>query len=162
MPLISRLHHQWLYKRYYGQRNVFDNTCIAVSAVDKYLPGSRGAADFCSQCNGYQWCNRDGSYSGPGTSPAGMFDPNIAGPGTHTITYTFNSASGCTGTITSTIEVYPRPTAIFTVSGNNGACLGQAVTLTNSSTFHQVPSVPGTGILGMVTQLHIIMATHSV
>lgn len=78
-----------------------------------------------------------GVYSGPGVNAAGLFDPNIAGPGVHTITYTFTTAGGCTGTINNTIEVYPRPTASFTASGNNGACLGQTVTLTNTST---VPS----------------------
>lgn len=72
-----------------------------------------------------------GVYSGPGTTAAGMFDPNVAGPGVHTITYTFTSAGGCTETITSTIEVYPRPTALFTVDA--GACLGQSVTITPSS-----------------------------
>lgn len=78
-----------------------------------------------------------GVYSGPGVNAAGLFDPNLAGPGVHTITYTFTTAGGCTGTINNTIEVYPRPTASFTASGNNGACLGQTVTLTNTST---VPS----------------------
>ncbi len=74
-----------------------------------------------------------GVYSGTGTSPSGMFDPNIAGPGIHTITYSFTSAGACAGSITSTIEVFARPTSAFTVSGTNGACLGQAVTLTSTS-----------------------------
>ncbi len=74
-----------------------------------------------------------GVYSGPGVNAVGLFDPNVAGPGVHTITYTFTTAGGCTGTVNNTIEVYPRPTASFTASGNNGACLGQAVTFTNTS-----------------------------
>ncbi|HQZ74023.1 MAG TPA: PKD domain-containing protein [Chitinophagaceae bacterium] len=74
-----------------------------------------------------------GVYIGPGVNAAGLFDPNVAGPGVHTITYTFTTAGGCTGTVNNTIEVYPRPTASFTASGNNGACLGQAVTFTNTS-----------------------------
>lgn len=78
-----------------------------------------------------------GVYSGPGVNAAGLFDPNIAGPGVHTVTYTFTTTGGCTGTINNTIEVYARPAASFTASGNNGACLGQAVTLTSTST---VPS----------------------
>jgi gliding motility-associated-like protein len=75
-----------------------------------------------------------GVYSGPGTTSAGMFDPGVAGAGPHTITYTYTSTGGCVATITSQIIVDPRPVAAFTVSGNNGTCLGQAVTLTNGST----------------------------
>jgi len=75
-----------------------------------------------------------GTYSGPGVSADGLFDPNVAGPGVHTITYSFTSAGGCTASITNTVEVYPRPAASFTASGNNSTCLGQAVTLTNTST----------------------------
>ncbi len=75
-----------------------------------------------------------GTYSGPGVSADGLFDPNVAGPGVHTITYSFTSAGGCTASITNTVEVYPRPAASFTASGNNSTCLGQGVTLTNTST----------------------------
>ncbi len=75
-----------------------------------------------------------GTYSGPGTTSVGMFDPNVAGPGIHTITYTFTSTGGCTQTINRTIEVYPRPAAAFTISNNSSVCLGQTVTLTSNST----------------------------
>lgn len=74
-----------------------------------------------------------GVYSGPGTTADGLFDPNTAGPGVHTISYTFTTNGGCSETISNTIEVYPRPVASFTVSGNSGACLGDPVTLTNTS-----------------------------
>jgi hypothetical protein len=75
-----------------------------------------------------------GVYSGPGIiSPAGMFDPNVAGPGIHTITYTFTSAAGCSSAITRSIEVYARPSATFTTNAA-GACLGQSVTLTSTAT----------------------------
>ena len=40
-----------------------------------------------------------GTYSGPGVSN-GEFDPNVAGVGTHPITYSFTDANGCTGTST--------------------------------------------------------------
>ncbi len=86
--------------------------------------------DLASVTNGV---SGTGLYSGPGTSANGMFDPNVAGPGVHTITYTFTSTGGCTASITGTITVYPRPNASFTVS-NNDACLGDQVTLTSTST----------------------------
>ncbi|MBK8951646.1 MAG: PKD domain-containing protein [Chitinophagaceae bacterium] len=72
-----------------------------------------------------------GVYSGPGTTAAGVFDPNIAGAGTHTITYTFTTAGGCVGTATSTIEVYPRPVADVTAGG--GVCFGDPVTISSAS-----------------------------
>ena len=74
-----------------------------------------------------------GVYSGPGITPIGMFDPNAAGQGIHTITYSFTSAGGCTETITSTIEVYPRPTASFNINATD-VCLGQGILLTDAST----------------------------
>ncbi len=45
-----------------------------------------------------------GTYSGPGVS-GGFFDPAVAGPGIHTITYTYSDANGCENTATETIEV---------------------------------------------------------
>jgi len=62
-----------------------------------------------------------GVYSGPGTDAAGNFNPATAGPGTHTITYTFTSTGNCVSTITRTIQVNPAPTATFTAS--TAACL---------------------------------------
>jgi gliding motility-associated-like protein len=56
-----------------------------------------------------------GTYSGPGTDAAGNFNPSVAGPGTHTITYTFTSTGGCIATLTSTITVNPKPNASFSI-----------------------------------------------
>lgn len=73
-----------------------------------------------------------GVYSGTGTDAAGNFTPSIAGAGTHTITYTFTSANGCTASIPATIVVHPKPSALFTITGN--ICLDQAATITDQST----------------------------
>ena len=75
-----------------------------------------------------------GVYSGPGTSANGQFDPGVAGPGTHTITYTFTSTGGCVATTTSTIQVYTRPTSTFNLSGSGNLCLGQDVTISSTAT----------------------------
>lgn len=45
-----------------------------------------------------------GTYSGPGVS-GNNFDPAVAGPGTHTITYTYVDTAGCTGIATQTVFV---------------------------------------------------------
>ncbi len=77
-----------------------------------------------------------GVYSGPGTSPGGLFDPAIAGPGIHTILYTFTSATGgCVDTMSNTILVYDPPLANFSYSSPD--CETKAVTFTDNS----VPSV---------------------
>ena len=54
-----------------------------------------------------------GLYNGPGTSTAGVFDPAIAGPGTHTIWYVYTATSGCTDSVSQTITVAPTPQANF-------------------------------------------------
>lgn len=45
-----------------------------------------------------------GTYSGVGVS-GGFFDPAVAGPGIHTITYTYSDANGCENMAQQTIEV---------------------------------------------------------
>ncbi|QIE58286.1 HYR domain-containing protein [Rasiella rasia] len=72
-----------------------------------------------------------GVYSGPGVTDDGngttySFDPAAAGVGTHTLTYTFTDANGCTGSATDDIEVFESPTIFsagtgttITLSANN-------------------------------------------
>lgn len=51
-----------------------------------------------------------GTFSGTGVSVEGLFDPAAAGPGTHTITYSFISdAGGCAATKSQDINVYLNP-----------------------------------------------------
>ena len=45
-----------------------------------------------------------GTYSGPGITGT-SFDPAAAGPGTHTISYTYADASGCGATVSASIAV---------------------------------------------------------
>ncbi len=57
-----------------------------------------------------------GTYSGPGVSPTGLFSPQVAGIGTHTILYTFSStAAGCIDTMSNTITVLDTAHATFSV-----------------------------------------------
>jgi gliding motility-associated-like protein len=50
-----------------------------------------------------------GVFSGNGVSAEGVFNPVIAGPGTHEITYTFNAANGCSDAKKQAITVYDTP-----------------------------------------------------
>ncbi|MCW5920772.1 MAG: Ig-like domain-containing protein [Saprospiraceae bacterium] len=65
-----------------------------------------------------------GTYTGPGVS-ANTFDPVAAGPGTHTITYSYTDAMGCSNSCTFEITVNPLPTT-FNVTGGGAYCAGGA------------------------------------
>ncbi|HEV8272558.1 MAG TPA: PKD domain-containing protein [Chitinophagaceae bacterium] len=52
-----------------------------------------------------------GVFSGPGVSPSGLFNPNTATAGIHTIRYTFTGANNCSNYIEQTIAVNPTPNA---------------------------------------------------
>jgi gliding motility-associated-like protein len=52
-----------------------------------------------------------GTYTGTGVSTTGIFDPNAAGDGIHSIRYTYTTSNGCTNFMDQTIEVYPVPVA---------------------------------------------------
>jgi gliding motility-associated-like protein len=69
-----------------------------------------------------------GTYSGKGVAANGQFDPGTAGAGTYMITYTYTTTGGCSAQATSSIQVYARPAAAFSV--NKDACLGDKTTIT--------------------------------
>jgi gliding motility-associated-like protein len=48
-------------------------------------------------------------FSGNGISANGVFNPAIAGPGLHTIRYTYTGTNGCVNDKEQTIQVYPVP-----------------------------------------------------
>ncbi|MGF2412322.1 PKD domain-containing protein [Ferruginibacter sp.] len=74
------------------------------------------------------------AYSGIGIVNAnGLFNPVVAGVGTHTIKYTFtSSAAGCTDTISQIIKVLDTASAKFTFIGP--VCEGTAATFKEQST----------------------------
>lgn len=73
-----------------------------------------------------------GVYSGAGVDAAGNFNPSVAGPGAHSITYTFTSTGNCVSTITSSVNVIPKPVSAFSIT--NSICLGQQALITDNST----------------------------
>ncbi len=72
-----------------------------------------------------------GTFSGTGIT-GNTFDPAAAGPGTHSITYTYTNTHGCTDDITKTTQVHSLPTVSF--SGlSSSYCEGDpVVTLTET------------------------------
>jgi len=51
----------------------------------------------------------NGTYSGPGVSSTGLFNPSLAGVGTHTLQFAFSASNGCSESISQTITVMPTP-----------------------------------------------------
>jgi gliding motility-associated-like protein len=76
-------------------------------------------------------------YSGNGISTTGLFDPIVAGPGTHILSYKFTSAFGCVDSTSQQITVLRAPDALF--ASSTPACEKQTVTFSEAST-----SVDGT------------------
>ena len=64
-----------------------------------------------------------GSYSGPGVS-SNIFNPNVAGTGTHVIIYSYTDSLGCSASTANTITVNTPPTVTFGTL--NAVCLNAA------------------------------------
>lgn len=86
--------------------------------------------------------NQGGTWSGPGVSSSGMFNPAAAGPGTHTISYSIG-APPCVSTSTKTITV--NPAGVVSVTPSTSICAGGSTTLTASGSSTYVWS-PATGL----------------
>jgi gliding motility-associated-like protein len=52
-----------------------------------------------------------GAFTGTGVSPTGLFDPQAAGNGTHSLTYTYTGNNGCSNSVNQAIIVNPTPVA---------------------------------------------------
>ncbi len=70
-------------------------------------------------------------FSGNGINTTGLFNPETAGVGTHTLHYLFVSNAGCRDSADRSISVWPSPTAKFGVS--SPVCEKNAVTFLDSS-----------------------------
>jgi len=99
-----------------GSCSASSSTSIVVNAVP--TPTITPAGPFCTN-SGLQTLTGSpsgGSWSGPGTTPGGQFNPTAAGSGSHTITYSVTQ-SGCSGSATTTITVNPVPQPVITPAG---------------------------------------------
>lgn len=88
------------------------------------------AGPFCASAAPVQLTavNSGGTWSGPGVSSTGMFNPATAGIGTHTINYAIGSAP-CVGSGSTTITVSPMP-AVNAVP-NQTLCANTSTTAIN-------------------------------
>ncbi|MCC7399903.1 MAG: PKD domain-containing protein [Chitinophagaceae bacterium] len=72
---------------------------------------SNGPAFQISQVHLINSLPGSGTFSGPGTSPSGIFNPGTSGAGVQTIRYTYSGTNGCSNYIEQIIRVNPTPVA---------------------------------------------------
>ena len=80
-----------------------------------------------------------GIFTGLGVSAIGLFNPDVAGVGTHTIRYTFTANNGCSHFTEQTIEVWPRPIAKLNVLLPN--CEKNAITFNSNGSVANAESI---------------------
>ncbi|MEO9533023.1 MAG: M4 family metallopeptidase [Crocinitomicaceae bacterium] len=95
-----------------GSCGASDN--LDVTVADSYDATITNPGVLCSDAAALNLISVDGggTWSGNGITDAanGLFDPNVAGPGTHTIDYTIGGSCGDTDQIDIIIEERPDPT----------------------------------------------------
>ncbi|REJ80577.1 MAG: T9SS C-terminal target domain-containing protein [Bacteroidetes bacterium] len=99
-----------------------------------------------------------GVYSGNGVS-GGSFNPNTAGAGTHTITYTYTDIQGCSGSAQSSIVV--KPASNVTLSAFNPVCSNVAA-FTLSGGAPSGGTYTGTGVTGNMFNPSIGPGTYTI
>lgn len=77
-----------------------------------------------------------GIWSGTGitNTSTGNFNPSVAGPGNHTITYSVTDGNGCVGTDTYVVTVYALPDPDVLPGPNSEVCPGDALQLDGNPT----------------------------
>ncbi len=106
-----------------------------------------------------------GVYSGPGVT-AGIFDPSAAGPGIHSILYTYTDVNGCISNDTKNLTVNPLPGSAGTITGVAVICQGSnnvvytttAIANATSYAWSVLPALAGT-ISGSSTSVSINWST---
>ncbi len=108
-------------------------------------PTINPAGPFCSTSAPVQLTavNSGGTWSGPGTSSSGVFNPATAGPGVHTINYSIGAAP-CNASSSTTITVN-APGPISVTPSAPSICTGGSVSLTASGASGYAWS-PATGL----------------
>ncbi len=127
------------------------NNCSNIAQVTINVSASYDAtittvAPMCLNASAFNLTAVDagGVWTGQGiTNPStGLFNPSVAGAGTHTITYGIAGACGDTGTVQ--VTVYPLPNVSLNASSTN-ICEGEDVTLTAGGASNYTWSPSGSG-----------------
>ncbi|GAO28138.1 SprB repeat-containing protein [Geofilum rubicundum] len=135
---------------YIFQYELTDGTCTNTieesvdvhTVIDPTFETVSGETQFCETETNVvlKAAQPGGSFSGPGVS-LNVFNPSVAGPGTHNITYTINTGA-CTDTDDLSLVVVPVPTVDFT-NLNDTYCENETDFKIAVSNMPPVPAVPG-------------------
>jgi hypothetical protein len=100
---------------------VYSNPVASISGLD---------ATYCSNdpIDTLSGSPLGGTFAGPGMN-GNLFDPALAGVGTHTIQYAINNGVGCSDTAYQSVTVNAAPTASFSGLANQYCSTDAAVTL---------------------------------
>lgn len=87
-----------------------------------------------------------GTYTGPGVS-SNVFNPSVAGVGTHSLSYTYTTTAGCPGSASQTITVNncscPPPAQPSSIQGPAKVCTGSTLSYqvinVNGKTYNWTP-----------------------
>lgn len=122
IPLANELLHEGNYTVVVTDLNTSctNSQTIFVDVVDQISSTIDPVAPICQNEGTIQLtaANSGGTWSGNGVNSSGIFNPMVAGPGTHTITYTISG--NCGSSSTEDIIVLEAPTA--TPTYNNPVC----------------------------------------
>ena len=112
----------------YTDANGCSNSCstnITVNPLPVVVPGNYGpfcASDASIILGGMPL---GGTWTGTGVN-AGLFDPQLSGAGTYSISYAYTDVNGCSQSVQTSVTVYPAP--LVDIGGDTTVCPGQSVT----------------------------------
>ena len=118
-------------------------TCLSTPIFVRSLPAVSlsGLPNFCNndsiQTNMGGATPSGGVYSGPGVTDDGngmtfSFNPPIAGPGVHSVSYLYADANGCNNSTSDSIEITLNPTASLVTTSNY--CIDAGPQISNGGT----------------------------
>ncbi|MFC2109779.1 T9SS type B sorting domain-containing protein [Bacteroidota bacterium] len=103
----------------------------------------------------------NGSFSGTGVNAlTGIFSPSVAGPGTHTITYTFTDGKNCENSANIDITVYEAPTIIITPI--NPVCIDATPFQIDATPIGGTFTGNGVSLTGLFTPSDALLGTNTI
>jgi len=103
---------------------------------------------FASEKNGLKAATN--VFKGKGVTPAGIFNPSVAGVGIHKITYVFSSVEGCIDSVSQDIEVYATtvidvPPTVYILAGGQRV-ISASINTPNPSYNYKYKWTPAVGL----------------
>jgi hypothetical protein len=127
-----------------GDVSSLNTICVTASSPDASFFGI--ADEYCSDDDAVavNFNTEGGTLTGFGIV-GNSFDPQLAGPGTHTIMYAVQSENGCTAAQTKTVVVNESVSAVFTLSDDNVCVDAELVQLSSQESGGQFSGISVSG-----------------